>query len=155
MITPEQIKKIHTLKNVLKLKEEWYRDNLYSHFKVYSSKKLTSAQAENFILKLEDEAIKAGLWKRPAQKYDHLSGRVGMATPKQLRMIEAMWKEVSYYEDPKERRTALRALLENKKIGICVSDLAFLKKSDVKQVIAIIKDMKKRKEKKEQLKKGA
>lgn len=155
-ITNQQLKKIHALVSNLRLKDEWYRDTLYGYYKVESSKELTFAQACEYVKILEDMAVKAGVWKRPVQKYDHLENRPGMATPKQLRMISAMWKEVSYHKDPKKRAAALRTLLENPKLGINISDLAFLKKADVKQVIAIIKSMKKQREKKEaKIKKGA
>ncbi len=53
-ITKSQIKKIHSMKSKLKIKDEEYRDNLYGHFGVETSKELSRAQAALYIEKLEN-----------------------------------------------------------------------------------------------------
>jgi Protein of unknown function (DUF1018) len=52
--------------------------------------------------------------KETGKKYDYLGRRLDMATPKQLRMLEAMWKEVSYQPTVAKRNEAWSAFLKNK-----------------------------------------
>ena len=54
MSTISQIKQIHTLKNILGLDDDLYRDMLAS-FDVYSSKNLTITEAAIFINILKDK----------------------------------------------------------------------------------------------------
>jgi len=144
-ITKSQIKKIHTLKSKLKIKDEEYRDNLYGHFGVETSKELSRAQAALYIDKLENEAVKAGVWKKHKWDYTHLDGRPYMATSAQIRMIKGMWKDVCR-ADEKERDKALRKLLL--KI-VKVSDVRFLERDQVKKIIAALSAMKKQNKAKE------
>ncbi|MEJ5227217.1 regulatory protein GemA [Thermodesulfovibrio sp.] len=109
-ITPKQIKKIHTLKTKLKMTDEEYRLRL-SDYWVSTSKDLTYEEAEDFIQKLEKEAIEKILWTPHVlvyYRYEDIERVHGMATPRQLRMIEAMWKDVSYLRDETKRLKALR-----------------------------------------------
>ena len=79
MITRDQIKQIHTLKNLIGLEDDLYRDMLAS-FGVYSSKSLTETEAKVFISILNDNAKK--LINRGYKKYDDFNGRNPiMATP--------------------------------------------------------------------------
>ena len=55
MSTSLQIKQIHTLKNILGLDDDLYREMLAS-FGVYSSKKLTETEANILIEILQDNA---------------------------------------------------------------------------------------------------
>jgi hypothetical protein len=66
-----QIKKIHTLKNILGLEEELYRDMLAS-FGVGSSKNLTETEAQILIEILED---KISLKGNTHKKYDDFKSR--------------------------------------------------------------------------------
>ena len=67
MSTVYQIKKIHTLKNILGLDDDLYRDMLAS-FGVCSSKNLTQAEAQIFIEILQEKVnvLKNNIYK----KYD-------------------------------------------------------------------------------------
>ena len=56
MASASQIKKIHTLKNILGLDNELYREILFA-FKVESSKNLTYMQATDLIEVLEQKAV--------------------------------------------------------------------------------------------------
>lgn len=87
-INLSQIKLIHTAKNKLKLADDNYREIL-SSFGVTTSKDLSSEDAKKVIKIFEQLGFKPFI-KEP--KHNKLSGRPGMATPKQLRKIEAMWK---------------------------------------------------------------
>ena len=68
------------------------------------------------------------------------SRRPGMATPAQLRKIEAMWSGVSRQKTAGERRKALGAFLE-KRFG--VSDLAFVTHEMPSRIIHTLEAMKK------------
>lgn len=47
-------------------------------------------------------------------KYDGLGFREGFATPKQLRMLEVMWRDVSFCSLPGKRGAAFREFLWNR-----------------------------------------
>ena len=141
-ITAEQIKKIHILKNVLAWHEREYRATLMFNFGVVTSKDLTDSQAGDFIESLEDRAIARGLWHKAAgkNKHDELVNRPGMATPAQLRKIEALWYDTSRARDIKERAKGLRAFLSN---HFKVADLRFIRQEKVKKIICALEHMKK------------
>ena len=148
MSTKNQIKIIHTLKAKLKLGEEEYRELVqkYHGFSM-SSKDLSDAEAAALIGKLEALALDKGVWKKYAtsaaplgkRKYDSLGMRTGMASPRQLRMIEGMWKDASFTHDPHRRELALRKFV----LRIAgVDDLAFLTSQGASKVINAIQSMK-------------
>jgi hypothetical protein len=144
MITKGQIKKIKTLISRLGFDDELYRELLMSYFNTDSCKNLTKEQAANLINGLENHAKETVNWTSYNNKtrYDELENRQNMATPRQLRKIEAMWKDVSYHTDDPSRKAGLRQFLE-KKCG--VSDLKFLDKKQVQKIILILEDMQARK----------
>jgi hypothetical protein len=138
-----QTRKIHTLKSALKMTDEQYRKLINLNFDpATSSKELTYKQAEFFITKLEEIAVSKGVWVKHEGKgrYENLGCREGMATPKQLRLVEYLWKDVSIIKEPKNRQKALRAWLQ-KRFG--VSDLRFLDRSVTSKVIYALNQMKK------------
>jgi len=140
-ITPGQIKKIHTLTTALGIDDATYRAALGASFGVSTSKALNYEQAQDFINDLEAKAMAAGRWKkRPRRKkFQELRHRAGMATDAQLRMIEAIWFEVSRATDDEGRRKALRKFL----FRIAkVSDLRFLDSDGAGKVINALKSMK-------------
>jgi len=141
-VTKRQIKKIHTLKSRLNMSDEEYRLRL-SDYWVNTSKNLSYEEAEDLIQRLEREAIQKGVWSRYSlrgkMKYEDLGERTGMATPRQLRMIEAMWRDVSYTHDPHRRERALRRFLFR---ITGVHDLRFLRSRDVRKVVNAMKHMK-------------
>jgi hypothetical protein len=115
-----------------------------------SCKDLSEQEAERLIRQMELAAAAKGVWEIRAEarkdgsaegkrKYDELVGRQGMATPKQLRMIEAMWADVSYYRNAEARERALRYFL-NHITG--VDDLRFVEAWQVRKVIKAIEKMK-------------
>jgi len=136
-ITPAQIKRIHALKGALKLTDLQYRAALEFHH-VFSSKQLTEAQADLFIIELEREAVAGGRWERPWRKYQNLAGRRGMATPRQLRMIEAMWAGVSRAGSAAEREAALNVFLRRFEIAGGMADIRFY---DVRRIVAALRAM--------------
>ena len=89
MITSQQIRKIHILKNLLCMSEETYRKHLQS-FEVGSSKNLTEAEAALLISNFEEKVRLLNL-----KKYDGFVSRDDdLATPLQLRKMESVWSEI-------------------------------------------------------------
>lgn len=134
MSTPYQIKKIHTLKNVLGLDDDTYHQMLLS-FDVCSSKNLTQAEAEIFIEILVNDAknLKRNIYK----KYDDFAGRDDkMATPSQLRKLEVVWSDISSAED---KSATLRQFIKKQ---FHVDDLRFLTKARASQIIAVLEKIK-------------
>jgi hypothetical protein len=144
-ITKAQTRKIHALKNALKMPDETYRKLLFEHFyPATSSKQLTVEQADRFISRLEETATAVGAWTKFEGKmtYEKLSGRAGMASPAQLRLIESLWKEVSMTRRKEDRKKAMRAWLMR---AFKVSDVRFLDNETVKKVIHALLAMRERK----------
>lgn len=143
MATISQIKKIHTLKNILGLDDDLYIEMLMS-FGVQSSKNLTYTEAAVFLEILEDKAAEQNLWKKQPKKYANLNRNQDMATQAQLRMIEGMWREICYYDTDEFARKSLRKFLKSK---FKVDDVMFLRKHTAIKVIQAISGMKKNLEK--------
>lgn len=140
MITTLQIKKIHALKNRLGLDEDLYRDMLMS-FGVCTSKDLTFAEAAVLLDILETKAVEKNLWKKEPKKYEDMKNRSSkMATPPQLRMIKALWREICYKDNDDFATSSLRKFLKAK---FRVDDIRFLTKAKANKVIQAIKGIKK------------
>lgn len=138
MITPEQIKKIHVYKSKLKMSDADYRERVQLiHGSSTTCKDLTSDQAGELMKDMEFVAYMNGVEMVPGMKYEELAHREDMATPKQLRMIEALWKDVSHQKKSVERSRALRTFLQ--RFG--VSDIRFINQPSVHAIIAALKNM--------------
>jgi hypothetical protein len=140
-ITRGQIIKIHALKTALAIDEDLYRGILQDNFKVGSSKDLCMAEAEELIDALEGKAVELGVWERRAaqgKRYEDLAARGGMATPAQLRKIEAQWHEVSRSEEAEKRAIALRHFVAR---IAKVSDLRFLDSEGATKILNALKVM--------------
>ena len=136
MITAFQIKQIHTLKNILGLEEDQYRKMLAS-FDVYSSKSLTETEAQIFISVLNDK-VKT-LKRIGLKKYDDYTGRSSvMATPLQLRKLEATWADICNSDDKKEQKESLRKYIKKQ---FRVDDIRFMTKNKASRVIAILEQI--------------
>jgi len=139
MSTYAQIKKIHVLKNILHLDDDLYLDMLMS-FGVQSSKGLTTTEAGIFLEILEEKAVLTTKWEIRNKKYEELSSRdADMATPAQLRMIEAVWRDVCYIDTYEFARQSLRKFIQNK---FKIDDIKFLTKKKAVKVIRAITAMK-------------
>lgn len=137
----KQIKVIHALKNAIGMDDASYRLLLQELAGVNSSKALTMGQAEELI---EDLKVKAGqqAWTRKeGGRHENLAGRPGMATPAQLRKIEAAWGEVSRAENAEARAKALRTFIQR---IAKVSDVRFLDREGAGKVINALEAMKTR-----------
>ncbi len=138
MPTAAQIKKIHILKIVLGLEDDLYRE-LLMHFNVQSSKELSYLGATAFIEILENKAVALNCWVKRPKKYENLN-RINMASPAQMRMIEGLWREVSYFDDDKFAKKSLRKFLKSK---FKTDDVMFLTKARASKVIQAIREIKK------------
>ncbi len=140
-IRKDQIKLIHVILAAIKIGDELYRHILAAEpFSVKSCKDLDVERASMLIERLEDYGIQTGQWKRYNNrlKYEDLGYRAGMATPRQLRMIEAMWNDVTYQKTDDAKQRALRRLLWRL---YTVSDLRFLEDWQARKVIRTLSAM--------------
>lgn len=141
-ITAAQIKKIHALKTALGFDDGLYRFILSNSFGVTSSKDLNSIQAGGLIEIMEAKAVECGSWERSGdkpKKFSALASRCNMASPEQLRKIEAQWAEVSRVP-PEEREKALRRFVYR---IAKVSALRFLDQEGAGKVINALTAMQK------------
>lgn len=145
-ITPSQIKKIHALKNALAMDDEQYRAMIMeAHGFSGTSKDLSMDEATTLIDRLESSAVAAGVWENRGQvgakKYEDLGKRSDQwATPKQCRMVEAMFRAVSIY---KGNEKAFKHAFRNFLTRIAkVDDVRYLEKRDVQKVVLALKRMK-------------
>jgi hypothetical protein len=146
MIRPDQIKTIHALKRTLGLTEEVYRDMLKDACSVTSSKDIRSAGEAEQLIRALRALTGATPYPQGKAKYEHLGERPGMATPKQLRMIEAMWADVSFQPSSKAREKALQTLLLDRyRIG----GILWIEDSDVQRVVKGLQQMKRLKDAKQ------
>src|SRR5574344_1502982 len=108
-----QIKKIHTLKNILGLEEELYRDML------------------------ED---KVSLKGNSHKKYDDFKSRDNaMATPAQLRKIEVVWKDMHTFTDKDSAKKSLRKFIKKQ---FHIEDIRFITKIKAGKIIAVLEKIK-------------
>jgi hypothetical protein len=108
MATPAQIKKIHALKSVLDLDEEDYRLMLSAYVTpegdfVWSSKDLSFDQATSVINSLERIIDRSPLLR------DRL-----YASPRQLRLVAALWRRITRAGDEEGSRKTLYSFLRNR-----------------------------------------
>lgn len=139
MVSSFQIKKIHTLKNLLSIDNDLYIDMLMS-FGVQSSKNLTFTEANILLEILEEKAVAQNLWVKQPKKYESLKRNENMASSAQLRMIESLWREIAYINNDKFSKSSLRKFLKNK---FKIDDIMFLTKTKATKVIHGIMAIKK------------
>lgn len=141
-ISKKQIQLIHILLHKCGISDDDYREKLDRDFKVTTCKDLSYKQAKTLIKDLEGYAKAYGINIRSEVEFNY-TRRPGMATPAQLRMIEAMWKDVSRAKTVKKRRKTLRAFLSNK---FGVSDMKFIPHNMPHKIIHTLEAMKKQKQ---------
>ena len=131
MATKYEIKKIHMLKNALNLDEDLYREIL-NNYGTNSCKDIPPHLTDEFINYLEQMAIESGRWK--PKKFDELANRPDMASPKQLRLIEYLWKILCERKENSSLRKFLYAKFK-------ISDLRFISKKMANKVINALKNI--------------
>lgn len=137
------IKRIKTLQRALDMDDATYRDTL-AQYGATSCTQLGNRAAAELSVKLQQMAVDLGVWQdrqAPGKlKYSEYDGRPEpMASGKQMRMIDAMWKGVSYIKDERAREVALNKFVKR----ITGKDaLIWIEHNDVRKLIAAIKSMK-------------
>lgn len=149
-ITAAQIRRIHTIINILNVSDDNYRAALDSRFGVTTCKDLTLMQAKSFIDELEKLALQVNRDQKEAQpeeaeqkapqRFSNLDNRQGMASGAQLRKIEAMWQDVSIVPDQDARSRALRQFI--KRVA-GVADMRFLDSQGASKIINALNAMQK------------
>lgn len=142
-IEPGQIKRIHVLLSKMGVSDEDYRARLRESFGVDTCKALSSSQAGKLIRDMEALARGMGIDVGRRGRRREWKRRPGMATPRQLRKIEAMWADVSRQKTAADKRAALGKFLE-RRWG--VSDLAFVTHEMPPRIIAALEAMKMQKQ---------
>ena len=112
-IAPSQIKAIHAVVGKLGIDDENYRHILHSRYGVTSCKDLTWRQAEELLSNLNNtnpRPLGEG-GRRPGEgprfKYQDMDGRPGFASGAQLRLVDAMWNQVTRAEGDEAQEKAL------------------------------------------------
>ena len=116
-LPPMLVRRIKTLQRLSGISEENYKDLLWG-YDVHSCTELTIAAGHavaDFLQKLVDRIPEHQQFRQP---YRDLKGRSAlMATGRQLRMLEAMWMDVTRQTNRREALAAYGAWLE-KRFGI-------------------------------------
>lgn len=138
-ITPAQIKKIHALKRALGWDEDLYREILDDRYGVNTSTRLSAQKAADFIRTFQAKAVELGVWQVRKIKHQGLKRKdTGYATPRQARLVEALWSQVTRQETEEDSKKALRHFI--KRI-IGVDDMRFVEKKDVEKLVRALEKM--------------
>lgn len=103
----EQYRQIHGLARLLGMTDDAYRDMLFDRYSVRSCKDLSSGQRFALIKSLREQ-----VHGNVAEFNDLVDRKKHLATPKQLRAIDAMWAKVSRATTPADRKNALNAFVK-------------------------------------------
>ena len=148
--TPEQRRMIGYLRKILCIRADIYYEKLWNEYRVESSKDLNKNQADILIAGFKRQAIALGKWQPRSKyafkktKFEDLSNRDRYApTPKQLRMIDAMWTDVSRQTNDIKRADAFNKFLWR---ITGKSGIRFLVKSDIQKVVKALEKMKEQQE---------
>jgi len=147
MANLQQIKIIHTLKSKLGWDDDMYRDILQNRYNVKSSKDLSIFQAETLIEEMKKAAGQPNYAKyrrSKGERFEDLGKRDEMATPNQLKMIEALWREVSRIgQDTMAHEDDFRKSLNSMTKRIAGVDcIEWLKKRAASKLIKALQTMK-------------
>ena len=130
---------IHTLKSAAGLDDESYRLLLRDRYGASSSKDLSPRQADDLVACLKGLApapvnAKPRRTERPA-RFAKLDGRPGMASAKQLRMLEASWVQRSRGESLQDKQEAFLEFLRRR---FKVERLEWIAQEDVGRILRAI-----------------
>ena len=143
MANKSQKAQIHILRDQLGMSDADYRAMLGSYGVSSSAdEEFTAVKAADMIRTMRKEhAARTGAagqyhgWGK--NKYEYLRPRpANMADPKQLRKIEAMWRDIA--RDPGD--SALETFIKN---HTGIGKLVWLEKTDARDVLTALKEMKK------------
>lgn len=141
--TPKQRQDLGYMRKLIGFDDDTYYEMMYNRYGVRSSKDLTQSQITEYINFLRDNAVQAGIFKPRASfnkyKYNNLANRdKKMASPKQLRKIEAMWLDRTKAKTNEEKAKALKAFI----LRITGKEgITFVTAVDVKKIINALENM--------------
>jgi hypothetical protein len=130
-ITSEQLRAIWTISKANGVEEDVLRQIVEDISSQDSTRALTKDQASAVLNRLNGERPR----RRGKTRHREFDGRIGMATSKQLRKIEAMWAEIARAKD---KDGSLRQFIQNR---FGVSDLRFLDRKRASDVIVALEKM--------------
>lgn len=141
---------IHILVKKAGLSRSDYEAMLFG-FGVESSKHLNEEQQAELIAKLREIAEPEG--EKPKyvhgwgkEKYQNFGHRPGMASPREMRMIEAMWRDIARDKSDTALGNFLARQTETEN-SIGVKSVIWLKTEHVKPVLVALKMMKRQNKK--------
>lgn len=151
-ISPRHIKAIHAVVHKLGLDDDAYREILMQRYRAKSCKELTWQQAEELLEHLNgtpsptlprwgresNSSPQRGEVRRGALKYTDMDRRPGFASGAQLRLIDAMWNQVSRAEEPEAREKALDSFVNR---IAQVAGLRMLKGWQVEKIVRALEGM--------------
>ena len=109
-IAPSQIKAIHAVVGKLGIDDENYRHILHSRYGATSCKDLSWRQAEELLESLNGQGKGGRPQSAPTRhilKYQDMDSRPGFASGAQLRLVDAMWNQVTRAEGDEAQEKAL------------------------------------------------
>jgi len=113
--TTPYTRSIHALVNRVGMSDDQYRDMLKDKFGAASSKDLTGLQCRTLCADLLSMCPKTSAPAKATKRYEDLSARGdGFASPRQIRMLEAAFVEISYMHTLPEKQAAFQKFLKNR-----------------------------------------
>lgn len=136
-IAPSQIKAIHAAVNKLGLDDDAYRDMLQSRYGVKSCKGLSWRQAEELLETLNGTPAVPRRYSG-GKKYSDLDGRPGFANGAQLRLIDALFNQVTRAEGEEAIEKAMNSFV-NRIVG--VAGMRMVKGWQVEKIVKALEGM--------------
>lgn len=146
-IAPSQIKAIHAVVGKLGIDDENYRHILHSRYGATSCKDLTWRQAEELLESLNGQgkpgrtqsAPTVGAHRvRPVLKYTDMDSRPGFASGAQLRLVDAMFHQVTRMEGEEAIEKALNSFVN--RIGH-VAGIRMVKSWQIEKIVKALEAM--------------
>lgn len=132
------IAKIHIAKKELKLSDDDYRLILFSATQKESCKDMTSAELSEVLKEMESRGFKPIKTSKPNKtRFNDLANRADMASPAQLRKIEATW--MSHPRVRHKTEYALRQFINHK---FRIAHLRFVTSAQVGKILTAIEAIK-------------
>ena len=138
-ITPRQIKAIHAVVGKLGLDDDHYREILMERYRAKSCKELNWREAEELLGTLNGgPVVGAAPCGRPPMKYTDMDGRPGFANGGQLRLVDAMWSQVTRTDNEEDKTKALDSFCSR---IAKVAGLRMLKAWQVERIVKALEAM--------------
>lgn len=138
-IAPSQIKAIHAVINKLGLDDDAYRELLKGRYNAKSCKDLSWRQAEELLESLNGKPSPSAPSRRTkVLKYTDMDGRPGFASGAQLRLIDAMFAQITRAEGEEAIEKALNSFCNR---ILHVAGLRMVKGWQVEKIVKALEGM--------------